>query len=291
MPKRIKITEEQLRNIVHEALCESMSISDDVLMVTHNVMRAIRNELNKKEGQDGITTGVFSIRLFNSTFSVQWTLYDKTKIDTPPIGASIDFKNKILSLDLIKDNNGLNKGALADSLQHEIEHLYQKLKRPNEEIFNDKDSDLYEKVVKQLSITKPKTLEHNIARCIYLMFNAEQDAYANGLYAMLVNDSYYNFNHNCHNNHAVSQLRFLTDFYNKTIDLKIEENNDDEYINALEPFNRSITWFLNHLDKAIRRFSRKLSRVKDKAYSELNDEMVVESMMYSVKNHIKQKKK
>ena len=134
---KIILSENQFKTLITELLFESLSISDEVKSVTSRILRAVYNQLEK----DGVKTeGMFRIFVFDTFFNIKWQLYDTRNFDQlPDLDAFVNFDEKTLSVKLLQDEFGINDTLLLNSLQHEVEHIYQWLKKPNNKIFNDKN--------------------------------------------------------------------------------------------------------------------------------------------------------
>lgn len=253
------ITEEKLDSTIRMFITESQSISEEVLDVMYYLMRVINQEIKLNKKDTPIIQNSFKAPIFGKAYTINWTLYDyyKTPKEDINVGAYVDFKKRILNIGIIKVGDEIDKSLLADSLQHELEHIFQLTKKRTDNFFNDKDSQLYNKA---LSLINEK---NEVGRAIYLMFNTEQDAYANGLYAALINKpedvSIYDIRNR---SDAYRQIRFLRRFNSR-----IHEENilkDKEIIRGLSEVNRSIDWLRTNINKAIRRFARKIGNVESR---------------------------
>ena len=119
-----------------------------------------------------------------------------------------------------------------------------------------------------------KPIEYNIARAVYLTFEEEQDAYVNGLYAALSNEeccSPAKYHLTFKRSDAYRQLDFLRKFYNSICENEKELITDKDFLKATRFLKRDYKWLLNHIDKAIRRFSRKIAHIQRKVNSEQTD--------------------
>ena len=265
---KIIFSENQFKTFITELIFESLSISDEVKKVTSQIMRAVYNQLDQDQTK---TEGIFRIFIFETFFYVKWFLYDAREYREPPqLDASVNFGEKLLTIKMIKDDFGINDTLLLTSLQHEIEHIYQSLKKPDNKIFNDKDKKLYKRALKLMR--KPKnSIPYNVGRAIYLMFNVEQDGFVNGLYGALKSVSPKMFYPTLRENDAMKQINFLL-----RLNALLQEENglieDPEFLNALAFAKRNTKWFKIHLNKAIIRFGRKIAHIKEKIRQEKEKE-------------------
>lgn len=272
-PNSIILTEKEFHSLVLSLVTESLSIAEEVNRVTGNIIFYIKRYIRRNKLDAPIVDGSFRLNIFNSIFTIMWRLYDfdnlKEKEKPKQVGAQVDFENEEIYLDIVKIWGEVDTISLSNSLQHEIEHIYQRYKRPDQTNFKIKDKTLYDKALELLK-NKDET-KREIGRAIYLMFNFEQDAFVNGLYAaMKENDGSYSFNDIWNSNDAKQHLDFLIDFNNKI------RQNEYPYIQSVKEslsfLNRNIIWLQNHTDKAIKRFANKIAHVKHKIKTEKENE-------------------
>ena len=266
---KVILTEADFERLVQSLIYESLSISNEVTDVTHYLMRTINKEVHEKANKEqDVYEGELTLPIFNQPYKVEWIVYnyDKNK-QNYPIGASISLKSNILKVAMVKVYGEMDNTSLSDSLQHEIEHLFQYLKKQRDNIFNDKDTKLYNKAVELISNHPRDSFHYRIGQAVYLMFDAEQDAFVNGLYASVKNTpKHIPIYEVMRRSDAYRQIDELRMFNEEIQNPQFFEN--EEVIECLKFLNKSGKWLKNHTNKALKRFARKIAHVRNKINSE-----------------------
>lgn len=249
--RKIILTENDFNNAITEMILESMSIAEEVVSVTSQIRRIIQRKISSNQLSNGCG---FRISAFGDYFNVIWNIYDFDSNETNiQPGASVDFDRKVITVGLIKINGEIDYNYLSDSLQHEIEHIYQREKRGDDSNFNDKDKQLYQNALKLLQDENQRGLAYNLGRAIYLTFHAEQDAYVNGLYSVLQNNqANEDLGDLLKQSDAYRQLKFLRGFYRR---ICLNKFTDKENLTSLLDFlGKNEYWLQTAFEKAIDRF-------------------------------------
>lgn len=264
-PNSVILTEREFRDLVLHLVTESLVIAEEVENVTNDIVLNIKKYLCNNDSDEPIIDGSFRWVVFNDIFTVMWRLYDLDRLDSEnkpqQIGAQVDFENQEIFLDIIKIYGEIDTISIKNSLQHEIEHIYQRYKRPDHFDFKIKDKLLYDKSLELLK--SGDEIKQEIGRAVYLMFTFEQDAFVNGLYAaMKENDGSYDFDEIWDRNDAKIHLDFLISFNRRIRDKDYCSNKSVQ--ESLVFLKRNIVWLQNHTNKAIKRFARKIEHIKRK---------------------------
>lgn len=259
------INEQKLHDVLYQMIYESLSISNEVSSVSSDIISAILKEIEKKGNDEPVSHSSFHTLIFKYPFNIEWTLFDLTKLNQEiSIGAQTDFGNKTLEVIVIKDEYGYRTDLLSDSIQHEIEHIFQRLKRPDEKNFNEKDKALYDNALNLIKNNKPGTIQYNVGRAVYLMFNAEQDGYVNGLYARLKSIESSRRKYIEDTSDAWQQVNFLRRFNYQIVNNEQTLTSLESMQDALSSIGRDYKWLKLHTNKAIIRFLRKIAHIRKK---------------------------
>lgn len=180
---------------INEAINEELGIADEVRDKSAKLRDDVINRLKNIE-KSIVESGVsekkdnFQIEIANKKVFVQVHYYnfrDKTYYlnfikKSGPIGHSSlsnDGRFNVILLNFYSISGYIDEKDLYDSIQHEVEHIFQQVKA--KKTFG--KSDLYLYAYKNLS---NEQLENRILALISYMSNKfEQDGYINGLYAFL----------------------------------------------------------------------------------------------------------
>ena len=259
--KRIIVTEQQFDILREYLINESLSIADDVCHATFLLLDKIQNEY-----ENDLNEGTFEFNFFGEAFNVVWhALQDGSKYNK----ASVNFKTKILEVWFNRDEKNKNLWNLSDSLQHEIEHIYQWIKKPSREMFSQRRGAVYDKVVELLPKYDENTVQYDILRAIYLSYPEEQDAFVNGLYSVLRKSK---------NKYHVSMIMSdspLNSYKKNMLRINYNLNNNQNFVESkeleevLNGINRNVKWLKKILQKGIVRLARKMAHIETKAIQEL----------------------
>ena len=257
----ILLGEVELKTLIHNIISEALSIADEVTDAVNNIHYYIEKHLQKNTYQEPIFNGTFRIFVFNKFFNINWTVYDLDALDDSScqFGAIVDFEKSKINLDIPKVYGDLDWGFLRDSLQHEIEHIYQRFKRGDDANFNDNDKRLYDNAV-MLSMNKQSNVYRELGRAVYLMFRAEQDAYVNGMYSAMKTESDPKLKQTIYyRSDAYRQFSFLNDYLAK-LQVIDDENDIRELECGLKILHKNVDWLKRNIGKALKRFAIKIGK-------------------------------
>lgn len=205
-PDESLIKEDIFRDM-NKILKEEMGVADKVITAAEEIERLITDDMKnrKKEYNDmikhNILVGNLVYRAFNSfNLTINYCfIYLKDLNDYVEskkngfFDSNSGFKKighgkkakefAMVSLNIPVISGKIDYGELFDSLQHEIEHIYQQSLKGD----SYPNTGLYAKNVSDFSTNENNTARHMVSYLMYLSNPYEQDAYANGLYSSIVN--------------------------------------------------------------------------------------------------------
>ena len=195
MFKSLLITESQFKQIVNEEL----GISQEVFQISKDVYDKICSDIKTRDSEKidicNIKRGVVKCSLKDVEFDINYTyrnFLDKNllkHIDKSGLseGGTV-FLNKnfiICNINLYGIGGSINEEDAMDTIQHEIEHIYQQI-MSNKRIPG--DDDRYAKM--RTDLESNNEVRKTVGRLVYLCYKSEQDAFINGTYAWcMTNDS------------------------------------------------------------------------------------------------------
>lgn len=161
-----------------------------------------------------------------------------------------------------------NLQFMDDSIQHEVEHIYQQKMA----VKTYPNTPLYQKSVQGFMLCPEGSLEHSVGYLIYLSNNYEQDAYANGLYASIISGyrSGKTIDGLFRESQAYDRLAKMRQCITQVSDPKNKESlqtilygyssSMKASIDGRMPFGDASS-FIKKMETSMRRFERKLMRV------------------------------
>ena len=180
-------------------LKEELGISDVVKGLTNQVLETILSDMKAHVEQFvnfDINIKLFknsiTLFLFDRAITITYIVYrflnkqtfdrDKTTFKSE---ATFNADSLEITLTLIDVCGSLELNSLKRSLQHELAHLYDSVKRGGG-LLSDKWQQFYNSVIKKRDTTEKQEV-YDLAWCLYLSFKPEIMAYANGFYQQMVN--------------------------------------------------------------------------------------------------------
>lgn len=190
MVKKLIITESQLKTLINEEL----GISSDIIKKTNEIFTFIENGIsNNKENVKKFDN--YSINKFSVKFDFFDTIvncsvecynyytkeyYEYSNIDTSAWSVYTGKRFSFMGIIVPCISGKIVKEETMDSLQHELEHLYQQvmMKKPfsNKEIYAQLKTDRYSE----------DEIIRKTANLVYGCLVSEQDGFVNGLYSYLM---------------------------------------------------------------------------------------------------------
>lgn len=195
--------------------------------------------------------------------------YNKYKNKVPHrIKNQYAYKSNVLDISIDAINGKIIPQTFVDSIQHEMEHAYQE----NEIGVSYADKGLYT-IARDFRDPKNTEEKQNIGEFLYITYQAEQDAYVNGLYALLV--------HNYQTAKSLTSVVFRnSDVFGvieRIIELKkyFKENGSNPNLkSAVQDLRRvshiGYSRLLTMADETVNRLCAKIARVIYKAQKDTN---------------------
>lgn len=189
------LLEDYIRELVKEELGVAIEVTKVSEQIFQDILVDLRIQKPEKTEICFIKTGSVNSSLDNINFKVNYicrNFSDKKLIEDFDIAALTEggsvFLNKsfvFVNVNLIAFNGTVDSKEALNTIQHEIEHIYQQLKA-NKRIPSD-----------DLKYAKMKTdlegddeMRKNVARLVYLCYKSEQEGFINGTYAWcMTNDA------------------------------------------------------------------------------------------------------
>ena len=261
IPKKIHLSEAKIREMVSNIINEMLSVSDDVVRETESVVSDILDRLpNFKNDWTTVSNGhqclkcQMHISIFGETYqlslelhSFRYGFYD----NSIAYGASVSFDDKVFNLTSCLIDGEIIEETFSDSIQHEVEHLFQRIKK-GKSLLSSNKSTFYDICVNNLSSVDCDGFVSDLAYIGYMSFECEQDAFANELYSYLKNSG----------NYSGSPMEDMLSKLIKAVNrIETSENNSD-LRQALKIFApRDANWFINKGHRAHQRILKKFQNV------------------------------
>lgn len=260
-PKKIHLSESKMKEMVSNIINEMLSVSDDVVSETESIVSDILDRLpNFKNKWTTVSNGhqclncQMHISIFGETYllnlevhSFRYGFYDNSMA----YGASVSFDNKIFNLTSCLIDGEMIEETFSDSIQHEVEHIFQRIKK-GKTLLSSNKSTFYDICVNNLSSMDCDGFIADLAYIGYLSFECEQDAFANELYSYLKNGGDY----------GGSPMEDMLVKLLRAINRIETSGNDSGLRQALKVFvPRDANWFIDKGKRAYRRFLKKFQNV------------------------------
>lgn len=261
IPKKIHLSEAKIKEMVSNIINEMLSVSDDVVSETESVVSDILDRLpNFKNDWTTVSNGhqylncQMPIPIFGETYqlnlelhSFRYGFYD----NSIAYGASVSFDDKVFNLTSCLIDGEMIKETFSDSIQHEVEHLFQRIKK-GKALLSSNKSTFYDICVNNISSTDCDGFVSDLAYIGYMSFECEQDAFANELYSYLKNGGHYNG----------SPMEDMLSKLIKAVNRIETSGNDIDLRQALKIFTpRDANWFINKGHRAYQRALKKFQNV------------------------------
>ena len=255
----MELTEERIKEIIKEEL----GIAAEVSEVSNEIYTQIVDDISKQESEKTdicfITSGSITSNINNIRVFVNYTyrnFFDKEfleniDIDMITAGSSMFKSQKFILciVDLYGISGTINKMEALNTIQHEVEHIYQEIKSNKRIPGND---NLYNKMRSDLEYGD---INHQkVGKIFYLCLKSEQEAFINGIYAWCMCDNFrtppYTYKEII--NSPVGKL------YNELVELYDELVENKEMINILE---NEYHLTIGKIEKNIQEFLKRIGRV------------------------------
>lgn len=191
-----------LINEIKQCVNEELGINNDVVQASYRIIEELKEDMKNvpKMYFSNIDVashklGRFKTNAFGNEINVTYRItnfrdkyyYDlgRDKVTHYPNG--FDYKNMTLMVDILSISGKIDEKTCSDTIQHELEHLFQEIKR--DKSFG--EDELYKMANFLKTYYRNDPTAYKIGDLIYFSRQCENDAYVNGLYALLV-DNYKN---------------------------------------------------------------------------------------------------
>lgn len=177
-----------------KVLKEEQGIADDVEKTSQEVFDLIKQSIKNKEyskNDYGQYVGNIKFKFLNTNVSLSYeyvnfkskTEYDYSSKGKLGYGSSvfIDKRLSLVNVQVCAVNGSIVKDITVDTVQHELEHIYQQLKMGRE--FG--GSLKYARIKNDMQYPN-ESIQKKASILVYGCFKSEQEGYANGLYSFLM---------------------------------------------------------------------------------------------------------
>lgn len=252
-----------IKSVINEELGISDIVKEETIKLTNEIIKhltgiiwviddyAIKHKTNN-----------FNFKIFEKDILIKFDLINFRTVDNVTklienydITSGYNKHKNILYFTFIMYDGMIDKRTFNDSIQHELTHIYQSLKRGNF-ILSDKNSNLYDKIVELSKINNLTKNQKNIVKALYLTFKIEQEAFVNGFYSYLINNQDEQLSLIISQSDAFKYLKLLEFIKNNLNDQGL--NNDIGKI--LIELNKTKNWFEQIINKSHNELLHKIGR-------------------------------
>lgn len=275
----------QIIDGINIVIKEELGVADEVIKITNEIYDEITSHIKNikstvVENGCGLKEGDFVKEVCEKKLTVffkQYNFKDKTFHDNyvkkhgnsvfDSVSSQQYKKGRLLynmiSINFITISGHLNVNEIKQDIQHEIEHIFQQSKM-NQSFGND---DLYQLVHKHIYSTNE--IEWSIAIILYMSFNFEIEAFANGLYSYITANLY---------NGNINSLFRKSDAYEKLIQVNqaiqiiknnIHTNEFKKNVEIYKDFDISQNNILKIAEKTLKQMNWRFGRAYMKAQDDL----------------------
>ena len=263
MPRKIVINESQFSDLLVEEYGIAEQVSNKKEEVYNLIANAIKNNNDIKEKNKFYTYAKLHIEFFffNNKVSCDIDCYNyltkdyyvSTKTDVDGWSVYLNKQLSLMGLVIPCISGTIVKTVAMDTIQHELEHLYQQILM--HKMF--KDGSKYAKI--KTNMNSDNEIVKKTAELMYACVKSEQDGFINGLYARLMAmPEMVSWN--------VLKETTTWKLYAKTVETFETYKDNPLFINELKKYNVN----QNKIIKAINNFIKKIGRAYIKA---INDKM------------------
>ncbi len=188
--------EHLLENSINEELSINTFVENESYKIINNIKKLFseKTTIKKEKVCDGVNKNYVSfihnlngIKLRFHVYIYNFynkDIYNEKKDDVILNSTSYFDNNKtaLLNIGGYSISGTIDEKELSDTIQHEINHIFQKIKGKKSNI---KKDTLYYKIRSIFSIETDEEI-NTIANALYYSFDDEQDSFVNGLYAYLM---------------------------------------------------------------------------------------------------------
>ena len=184
-----------IKSVINEELGISDIVKEETIKLTNEIIKHLTGTIWVIDDYAiKHKTNNFNFKIFEKDILIKFDLINFRTVDNVTklienydITSGYNKHKNILYFTFIMYDGMIDKRTFNDSIQHELTHIYQSLKRGNF-ILSDKNSNLYDKIVELSKINNLTKNQKNIVKALYLTFKIEQEAFVNGFYSYLINN-------------------------------------------------------------------------------------------------------
>lgn len=246
-----------VREEINQLMTEELSVADEVKVFSNEIINNILIHKNYD----------FIIDFFN--------LGEYRIIYVPSNGeknGTTNIKERTITINTPLINGNIIENDLYDVVYHEIEHLFQISKMETTENRTNKSfNKIYAIAIQKYNDENASYYEKELGRYVYCCSTLEQDAFVNGLYAILANTNIIS------KSQEIDEFK-KSDAYKALMTIRDVRNDiyDDmyEYKEAAKKYGKPIKWFIYLGNNAEKRLKQKIKNVIFKSRSEKIDKNV-----------------
>lgn len=272
--------EHLLENSINEELSINTFVENESYKIINNIKKLFseKTTIKKEKVCDGVNKNyvsfIHNLNDIKMRFHVYiYNFYNKDiyneKKDDVILNSTSYFDNNktaLLNIEGYSISGTIDEKELSDTIQHEINHIFQKIKGKKSNI---KKDTLYYKIRSIFSIETDEEI-NTIANALYYSFDDEQDSFVNGLYAYLMSSglivSWDKIKKNTLVYKGLESMKKSLIFLEKINDEKIKQY-----------FGISKNKCISIIEKGMRRFQNKIGKVLIKHRKEM---LVKENINY-----------
>ena len=258
---------------IKEVVKEELGVSDEVKKHVEGIFRDIIMDakLNGVNEKPNIKTGEFFYQVGKTMVKVIYKviyLNNMNELDQDDYVANTDFlspKSFELTTTLIYDRSQNKYVDFDGSLQHEFEHLYQEMRAGKPFLIKDKSRDIYEKAI-ELTMTATKKSEKIVGYAVYYNSKFEQDAYANDIYKMMMDNR-------CDNPYSVLKNSDTYRNVNYIKGVVLDKDNSAIFGPIVEKhFGKTYNWFYRLTKHMVGEFKKRVGKAYVKALKDIEEQ-------------------
>lgn len=276
------ILNKAVREGIKRLLDEELSISSEVADKSREIENLIIEDLKSRD-KEIISDGVIKMEgsivcdLFGEEFTVIYCLqsfrYYETfykNIKNVNLECNSSYDEKKIIINFISLEGVIQENSFSDSIQHEVEHMFQAIKQKRA-LFD--ENSLYAFATKNLNSELCNGWVSKLANIIYYSSNVEHSGVLNGLYAQLIKKEYEtDEEYLVKSSMAYKMVRLL-----KRLEYELKENfYDSDFLKAVRFFNgkkedgtnytkRTRGWYINKCVIGYTNLSKKIMKIITKA--------------------------
>ena len=282
--------EELVLENIKTAIKEELGIADEVKNLSKNLGNEILNNLTyaRKQYNEALKLNFkknsFKFEIFDEVFTINYTCFfcrdsnDYLKL-RGLLGGKNSYNERMFYLNFAFIYGQVEEKSFYDTIQHEVEHIYQIFKKGDSLISSQTINQLYNISANILTKGTKNEIIYKVAQSIYISMDFEQDAFVNGLYSLLLNSGMaLGLMNVFKESDCYAYFKILNQNYMDLNNSYTEEN--DNLVR--KTFGISLKTVLYSLQQAIKRFENKIGKVYIKAHKDLSEDMHKRGYMFDM---------